>query len=395
MLHHDLGDPNATNDQLSDQVLSLNTRDRLLLSFDDLEGGNKDLSYTFIHCDVHWQPSDINFFDVVKGYTEDRIRDYSTAFNSYQSYTHYSLSFPNESIRPIKSGNYIIKVYADSDQEKLVLTRRFMIVDRKVTIKGEVNQPISVKERFRQQHLDFKVIFSGNGTLNLGDDLNVVIMQNGRWDNVLTDIKPTFQQDQVLDFYYQEGNVFYGGSEFRWFDTRTLKTPTERTGRLIKDSTTNIFDAYLLDDPNRARQRYSSESDLNGKFYIHTQEGSNSDLESDYSYIHFSLPYESPQTNGNFYVFGALTDWRIKGETKLTYDFDDKAYECTMYVKQGYYNYEYVFLEDKAQTADETMIEGSHYETENDYFIYVYDKPLGSRIDMLIGITKINSIKRN
>src|ERR1035441_5400408 len=144
MLHHDLGDPNATNDQLSDQVLSLNTRDRLLLSFDDLEGGNKDLSYTFIHCDVHWQPSDINFFDVVKGYTEDRIRDYSTAFNSYQSYTHYSLSFPNESIRPIKSGNYIIKVYADSDQEKLVLTRRFIIVHRKVITKRQEKNNITI-----------------------------------------------------------------------------------------------------------------------------------------------------------------------------------------------------------------------------------------------------------
>src|ERR1017187_2865331 len=46
MLHHDLGDPNSTNDQLSDQVISLKTSDRLLLSFDDLDGGTKDFSYT-------------------------------------------------------------------------------------------------------------------------------------------------------------------------------------------------------------------------------------------------------------------------------------------------------------------------------------------------------------
>jgi len=394
MLHHDLGDPNSTNDQLSDEVISMKTSDRLLLSFDDMDGGTKDFSYTFIHCDSHWQPSDINFFDVVKGYTEDRIRDYRSSYNTYQLFTHYSLSFPNESIRPIKSGNYIIKVYQDGDQDKLVLTRRFMIVDRKVTIKAEINQPTSIKERFRQQHIDFKVIYSNNMTYGLNDELNVVIRQNGRWDNALTDIKPTFQQDQVLDFYYQEGNVFNGSNEFRWFDTRTIKTRTERTERLIKDSTTNIYTADLYGDPNRAKQRYSSESDLNGKYFIHTQDGTDSDLECDYTYVHFSLPYDSPQTNGNFYIFGGLTDWRINNKSLLTYNFDEKAYECTLYLKQGYYNYEYVFLEDKAPVADDTYIEGSHYETENDYTIYVYEKPMGSRIDMLIGIMKFNSIKK-
>ncbi len=394
LLHKDLGNPFSTNDQLADEVISLNTNDKLLLSFDDLEGGTRDYSYTFIHCDAHWQPSDVDIFSYIKGYTDDRITDYHSSYNTIQSFTHYNLSFPNENIRLTKSGNYIIMVYADNDKEKLVLTRRFMIVDRHVSIKAQVNPSMSPKDHFSRQQIDFRILYSGYQIFNPFDELNVVIRQNGRWDNVLTDIKPVFLKDNELDYQFQSEIAFNGGNEYRWFDTRTLKILTERTAKLFTDSLTNMYHVFLLRDGNRAKNSYFTNTDLNGNYFIHTQDGSNPDLESEYAYIHFLLPYDSPQTNGNIYIFGGLTDWTIKGENKLTYNPQRHAYEGTMYVKQGYYNYQYLFMDDKAAVADETFLEGNHYETENDYTIYVYDHPIASRIDLLIGIIKINSVKR-
>ena len=53
-----------------------------------------------------------------------------------------------------------------------------------------------------------------------------------------------------------------------------------------------------------------------------------------------------------------------------------------------------VFLKDGVTEADETLLEGNHYETENDYTIYVYHRQMGTFYDQLIGVKKINSTTR-
>ena len=77
----------------------------------------------------------------------------------------------------------------------------------------------------------------------------------------------------------------------------------------------------------------------------------------------------------------------------MIYNEDDQCYEASVFVKQGYYNYEYVFVEDGFLSANETEIEGNHSETENNYMICVYNRPINSRYDELIGIKRLNSLR--
>ena len=102
-----------------------------------------------------------------------------------------------------------------------------------------------------------------------------------------------------------------------------------------------------------------------------------------------------PVTDGNLYIFGALTDWHYQKEAIMKYDSKYSAYTGTLYLKQGYYNYEYVLLKNNATVGDETFIEGNHYETENDYSIYVYNQEQGTNYDKLIAVKRLNSIIRN
>jgi hypothetical protein len=133
---------------------------------------------------------------------------------------------------------------------------------------------------------------------------------------------------------------------------------------------------------------------MNGDFLIKVQEGSNSEVEADYCYVTFFLPYDAPLTDGNLYVFGAFNAWKCNTENLLHYNPARFGYECTLYLKQGYYNYEYVFLKDGEVAADETLIEGMHYDTENDYSIYVYHRQPGTFYDQLIGVKRLNSMKQ-
>ena len=93
------------------------------------------------------------------------------------------------------------------------------------------------------------------------------------------------------------------------------------------------------------------------------------------------------------FVFGALTDWNVNGPGRMQYNADINAYEGFLKLKQGYYNYQYVFVSDSTLSIDETVFEGSHYESENDYTIYIYDRPFAVRYDKLIGIYKLNTLK--
>ena len=75
----------------------------------------------------------------------------------------------------------------------------------------------------------------------------------------------------------------------------------------------------------------------------------------------------------------------------MIYNFDLNAYEAKILLKQGYYNYEYVFLENMSKTGDATFLEGSYWETKNEYTIFVYHRQPGDSYDQLVGVGFVNS----
>jgi hypothetical protein len=126
---------------------------------------------------------------------------------------------------------------------------------------------------------------------------------------------------------------------------------------------------------------------------IEVQNARNYPLEADYAFVHFTLPFSPVITNGNLYVFGAFSDWNITEECKMKYNPKTLAYEAAVYLKQGYYNYEYIFVEDGKDEFDQSLIEGNYYETENNYAVYVYYRSFGGRYDELIAVENFNSLE--
>jgi hypothetical protein len=374
--------------QLSSPIIQLGSKQQIKLSFDDLEGGLKTFNYTLIHCSSDWTPSDLQVAEYINGFPTDEITDHSTSLNTLQVYTHYNLVFPGDLMTITKSGNYVIEVYRDNNPNKLVLTRRFVVVDQKVTIDASIKPATVVMDRNYKQQINFTIDHSNYTIDNPFGDLKVIILQNGRLDNAISTLKPSFIKDGVLTYNYDEENVFTGGNEFRNFDLKTLHTQTEHVQKITIDSSKNIV--YLMPDEQRTFKRYAYTQDINGRYLIKVQEASNSEREADYVYVHFFIPYEII-TDGSLYILGALSDWQLKNEFKMTFNPKRMGFEATIFLKQGYYNYEYIYLKDGQHVGDETYIEGMHYETENDYTIYVYHHAPGTSYDQLIGIRQLNS----
>jgi hypothetical protein len=376
-------------EQLSYPIISLNSDVQLELTFDDLDGDVKNYSYTFIHCNADWTPSQIIVSQYLKSFFDAPITDYRFGFNTTQQYTHYKLRFPNEDLNPTLSGNYILKVFYTDDPDHVVLTRRWLMYDSKVQIEARVKRATIVEDRYSKHEVDFNVAYPSNLIQNPFSDIKVVLMQNGRWDNIITNLKPLYLKDNLLDYNYDEENVFNSGNEFRNFDTRSLRFQTEFIKKIVEDS--SGFNVYVTNDENRAALAYSIVEDLNGGFVNTIYDDRDGEIEGQYAHIHFKLLYPEPIEKGTPYIFGALTNWRLTNEGKLKYNFDQHAYETELYLKQGYYNYEYVVVNDGSDKIDETIIEGNHFETENNYDILVYHRPVGGRFDQLIGWKKLNS----
>ena len=377
---------------LSYPVLKLHSPEKLELHFDFHDDNAETYYYKFIHCDKDWIKSDIFDMDYTDGQPENPIDEYEPSFNTTVAYYHYKISFPNDRISLRLSGNYIIVVYPADKPDEPVLTQRFMITEDAVNLNVNTHRPLMTQDNNAGQQVDFTVDRMGKNIIDPYRNFYAFVLQNGRWDNARKNLKPEFYSNNELKYNsLSDKNIFSGGNEFRYFDIRSTRYQSEYIRSI--DFVAPGFNVYLFPSENREFKPYFYNQDFNGKYYIAVQEGRKFDTDADYVNVYFTLPSNQKITGGNVYVSGALNNWAYDKNNLMTYNDSEKQYECTMLLKQGWYNYEYAFLRDGATDGTAGIFEGSHYETENDYLILIYYRNPQDRYDRLVGMGLAYSVK--
>ena len=398
----------------------------LTLSFDDLDGDAREYIYAVEHCNADWTPSNLTELEFMVGYNDERIEYTEFSINTLVNYTHYRLDFPNENIRFTKSGNYLLKVYDNEDDKFLVLTRRFMVVEPRFTLSSGLALPSSIVKKSRtHQELDFVVRHKGFTINNPRKEVKVVVMQNGRWDNAITDIAPQYIRKEHLTYEFLDKIVFLAGKEFRFVDIRSLQY--DGAGVRGIEEYQDGYDVTLHMDRSRSDEEYYNRIDINGEFVIGNLENSQSsnvsffdgesmddrtakveflrqelmenqesnNIRSDYANVLFSIKRNEPYYDKDVYVFGAMSDWQIKESFKMTHQPAVNAYVVDIPLKQGFYNYAYVTVPKKGdKIPNMSELEGDWFETENQYTILVYYRPFGGRYDQLMGTFNLNSLRQ-
>jgi len=378
--------------ELSYPVIELNSPDQVTLSFDDLTDEIKNYSYSIIHCDANWVPSTIQEEEYMEGFNRNQIYDYALSFNTYISYVHFSLDIPNDDIRLKIGGNYIIKVFEDYDEEKVIMTKRFAVAESLININAEVIRPVTQPYLDSGHEIIFTVLYGQLDVIDPFTEIQVRVCQNNRSDLILNDLKPLIIRDGMLEYTGHSQNVLPGGNEYRNFEMKNLKYQSGSVKNI--EFVNPYYHVELFPDKPRQKESYFFNEDLNGRFFVDIQGSGKKNTDADYVFVHFTLLHDVPFTDGQVYVFGALTNWAIGNYNKMEYNVDRKAYESTLLLKQGYYNYEYVFVSDRNHVIDPFDLEGSHFEAENDYLIYVYYRPPNSRYDRLVGYQITNSLRQ-
>ncbi len=368
-------------------IINLGSSEALKLSFDMLDPQNEFLNYSLVHCDRNWMLSDLQPMDYVSGNTMGEITDYKFSTNTYQTYTHYSLNFPSDDMAITKSGNYILKVFRNFDEEDILLTRRFMVVDPQTKITTTVKSATIPEFRFTHQEIDFTVNYLGFNIPNPFLDVHATILQNNSWSNAIRNLKPQFVNNNELSFNYENENIMSGTNEFRFFDIRSLRFFSNNVIKKYIDTVQNVV---LRLEESKAYLNYVRWIDYNGKRDIFNSDGMNLVEDGDYVLVHFNFKSNSLNDMGEIFVYGELSDWQTKDKFKMTYSPELKMYTCSVLLKQSYYNYHFV-LRDKDEKIDYTFTEGNHQETENDYTILLYHKNVFYGYDEIIGLATRNS----
>lgn len=366
-------------------VITLKSTEKLLFSFDDLEAGSKNYWYTIVHHTSDWKPSNLSPIEYLDGFSDDRILDYDYSSNTLQKYTHYSLSLPNQQISPKISGNYLLKVYEDGDLNKPVISQRFYVSENRVNVGIEIQPSMQVPLRNANQKINVNLFQTGT-IQNPAVDLKVVVMQNNIPYSAVTTRKPSAIKPGELGYKDPYTNDFRAGNEFRKFDIRSLRVK----GAQVQDIQLDTINQVALFPDLPTSGKYVRILDENGNFFIRNQDGRDEQTESDYANVTFQL--DAPQNLGNkeVYVAGRFNNYLLTPDYKLHYNAGKHKYQLTLKLKQGVYDYKYVLKDPQTSVVDDTALEGSYFETDNSYQVFVYYKSPGSRWEELIGYSQMS-----
>jgi len=367
-------------------VIELHSNDQFILAFDDLRGDVRNYYFNIEHCDANWKPSRLSPLEYAEGFNEERILDYRTSVNTLQPYTHYHVVFPTNNVKPKLAGNYLLKVYEDADKSRLVISRRFYVLAPLMIVSPQFAPSVDITKRSSNQKLNLKINTGGLTVSNPYQDVSILVMQNQRPDIQQWLTAPLFVSNNELTYNDNKTLDFCGGNEFRYIDLRSLRLASERVANIRLDSAVWVD---LIPDKSYKDASYASLFDENGQFFIRNQDKADADTESDYAWVTFSLEDDTPP-DGAVYVVGGFNNYIRGADNKMAYNDAQKKWQCTILLKQGLYDYEYVRI-DPSGTAEVAFSSGNHFETNNTYQILVYNRRQGTTWDELVGYTEVSN----
>jgi hypothetical protein len=355
----------------------------LVLEFDDLQSESTSYYARIIHCNHDWTKSTLADLDFMTEFNEFPLNTFTFSLDTHVPYVHYRFRLPVVKL----PGNYVVMIYRGSDRSDVILTRRFMVYDQRVSLSREGD--LLGAGRLINQQLNFTINYKNTALINPMENINVTVRQNQRWDAIQENVKPSFLRENVQELEYRffdTNKMFFGGNEFRFFDMRSLNYPGRFVDRV--DITKRPPEGFIQQDKSRRNEVYAQYPDFNGNYTTDNYDTRNA-IAGNYLYVNFTLNHEL--IDGDVFLNASFTDWKRTEPFKMKYDSATKQYKSRQLIKQGWYDYQYIV---KSPTKPEHYIEGSHFETENLYEIFVYYRSFQPMADLLIGYYKVEANAR-
>ncbi len=363
--------------------------DRITVSFDEIADSRSYLRYRLVHCDAMWRPDGLLESEYLTGFNEAEIETYDFSQGTNINYVHYSLTVPNEQMNYTLSGNYLLQVYNEDDPDTTLLQAAFSVTENNINLGAGVTSRTDFDYNGRHQQLDIEADYKKAPALhNPYTDLAIIVSQNGRIDNEVILRSPSRAGGGKASYQHLPELVFPAGNEYRRMECVSTLYPGMNVETI--EYAEPFYHIIVRGDESREGQSYLYDQTQFGRFTVRNANTNDSDTEADYVMAHFTL-YAPQLKNADVFLDGDFTQRRFDPESLMVYNPAYQAYEKTMMLKQGAYNYQYLTVPHGSMKGATSPMEGDYYQTVNEYLIKAYYRVPGERYDRLGGVTVVYS----
>ena len=266
----------------------------------------------------------------------------------------------------------------------MLFQTRFSVCEGKVGVYPQVTSRTDVEYNNRLQQVSFDVRFKPGQIKDPYSELTCVVSQNSREDNAVVVNRPMMVMNDHITYDHNRDLIFFAGNEFRRFET--VRAHSINMGVSSIRYYEPMYHADLYVDEPRSETQYLYDKTQFGRFTIRNAEAYDENpLEADYMITHFTLDTDGKLYGGNVWLYGEFINGYPASQAMMKYDDSSGCYTANLLLKQGAYNYMYLWVPDGSLVGQTSLIEGDHYETVNEYLVKVYDRPVGERYDHLVG----------
>ena len=365
-------------------VIKHNSNEKIRISFDEMTFAPKSYNYKIIHCNSDFSPSGLIESEYISGFASGSVSDFALSENTLTLYTNYIFTLPEKDFSFKISGNYAVLIAEDNNFNNIVAVACFSVAENSVKINMNVTSNTDIEFSGRYQQVEMTIDNSNYPISNVFNELKVNVLQNRRTDNAAFDVKPTYTATYKQTYKNNRALIFEGGNQYRIIDFSSEYT---FSGEIDKIEAKNDYYNVFLEPAFYCSKNAvpTAGEDADGRFKIHRQRYEDDDITADYMWVHFILLAEKPFADGDMYVLGDLADNLLDKNSKMEYNPKTGLYHKALFLKQGGYSFMYAFVPKNSSKATLQKVEGSFWQTENEYSVMVYHRSFGARYDRLIG----------
>ncbi|MCC5940134.1 MAG: DUF5103 domain-containing protein [Balneolaceae bacterium] len=345
----------------SPPIIELNTNQRLNLQFELLQFDSRQFRVYVSHHNPDWTRSAIGRDSYIDGLFTVYMDGGRISSVRQPQYRQYRFDFPNDDLRILKSGNYMLRI-EDADNGYLVMALPFFVTENEGNITSSVEQLITPRQNLRSSHRPVSRFRLPDFVDQPQFDLEFYFVQNRFWGRAAEATEVDFSSPAEVHYEMDRNRPFIGDYEFLELN---LNNFTQSNPQVLEYfPAENPPKVILFDDISG----FSASGRLVGSGGFGRP---NSSLNAQYADVHFSFePGISPEMDAEIYLTGDFNNWSIQSANRLTFDNETSRWGTNVILKEGVYRYKYVLMEDGR--VDDLFFDDLFTNTRQEYHTFVY-----------------------